>query len=249
MDAGMVNLLRDAGLADKEAQVYLALLEAGQATASRIADSTKLKRPTVYVTLESLAKKGYASKMPNKKIETWSAGDPAVLSAQLSTTAKHLLEMLPYLQSLQKRTGKHPKITYYDTEQAVWNIYKEQGFISDVCLITSWSRLRDLFPRQAEEWFKNGERGIFPLKNWRHIVTNDPEDVKIGERLAAIGQQVRSVPGSDAHAVDLAIYGNKFSVTLIEKEPFIVVIESEQLARSLRGIFEIVWRTGKKVTA
>src|SRR5262245_40680703 len=123
MDAGMVNLLIDAGLSDKEACVYLALLEAGQATVSRIAEGTKLKRPTVYVTLKSLAEKGYASKMPNKKIETYSAGDPAILSAKMSTTAKHLLEMLPYLQSLQKRTGKQPHITYHDTEEAVRNIY------------------------------------------------------------------------------------------------------------------------------
>ena len=247
MDTGMLNLIKDAGFTEKEAQVYLALLEAGRAAVSRIADATNLKRPTVYVTLKCLAERGYASKIPNKKIETYNAGDPAILGAQLSTTAKHFLEMLPYMQSLQKRTGKHPKITYHDTEEAVWNIYKEQGFSSDVCIITSYARLLHFFPRAAEEWIRNSEKGIYPLKNSRHIIANDSEDIQIAKRLATAGHDVKSIASTDAHAVDLALYGNKLSITLIEKEPFIVVIESDELVRSMRGIFEIIWKTGKPV--
>ena len=50
--------LRNFGLNDKEARVYVALLELGQTTAYAIAERSGLKRPTVYVILDDLRQKG-----------------------------------------------------------------------------------------------------------------------------------------------------------------------------------------------
>ena len=247
MDEGLVKLLAEAGLSDKESRVYLALLETGQAAVNKIAQITKLKRPIIYVTLESLEEIGYANKVPNKTVSTYSAGDPAVISAQLSTTSKHFQEMLPYLQTLGMRTGKRPKISSYDSVEAIWRAFKEQSLESDVSVITSYGRIYHLFPKLTEEWLKNCEKGVYKLKNWRHVITDDPKDIEIGKRLAAIGQKVKSVRSVDSHGVDLVVYGNKVSMTLIDKEPFINIIESEALGRSMRGIFDIVWKTGKWV--
>ncbi len=247
MDEGLVKLLAEAGLSDKESRVYLALLETGQATVNRIAQITKLKRPIIYVTLESLEKIGYASKVPNKTVSTYSAGDPAVISAQLSTTSKHFLEMLPYLQTLGMRTGKRPKISFYDAEEAIWRIFKEQSHESDASVVTSYGRIYHHFPKLTEEWLKSCERGIYKLKNWRHIITDEPKDIEIGKRLAAIGQKVKSIHGANTRVVDMVIHDNKVSITLIDKEPFINIIESEALALSMREIFDIVWKAGKWV--
>ena len=96
MDSGMVRLFEDSGLSEKESRVYLALLELGQASVSRVADAAKLKRSITYVTLESLNEKGYASIVGGKKIAIYAAGDPTMLSARLSTTARHFAEVLPY---------------------------------------------------------------------------------------------------------------------------------------------------------
>ncbi|KKR30424.1 MAG: Transcriptional regulator, TrmB, partial [Parcubacteria group bacterium GW2011_GWC1_39_8] len=53
--------LKDIGLSDKEAAVYLALLSFDKALVSDISEKAKIKRPTTYVILETLAKKGLVS--------------------------------------------------------------------------------------------------------------------------------------------------------------------------------------------
>ena len=247
MDEGLVKLLENAGMRDKESRVYLALLEAGQATVGRIAQITKLKRPIIYVTLEGLRGKGYANKISNRTVNTYSAGDPSVIGAQLNTTAKQFSEMLPYMQTLERRSGKRPRVTFFDAPQAIWGIYKEQSHYADVSLITSYSRLYQHFPNETEEWLRNCENGVYLLRNWQHVITSEPKDVEIGKRLASTGQKVKSITSKETHVVDIAIYENKISITLIDKEPFINVIESAPLVRSMRGIFDIVWKTGKPV--
>lgn len=85
------------------------------------------------------------------------------------------------------------------------------------------------------------------MKNWKHIITDSPQDIEIGKHLAVIGQKVKSIHDTKTHSVDLALYENKFSITLISEEPFISTIESEPLSLSMRGIFDIIWKTGKWV--
>ncbi len=52
------SVLQAAGLTDKEARIYLAALELGQAPVLRIAQKAGIKRPTAYVTLGELQAKG-----------------------------------------------------------------------------------------------------------------------------------------------------------------------------------------------
>ena len=54
----LLNSIKDLGLNDKEAKVYLALLKFGEANVSDIADEAGMKRPTVYVILDEIRKKG-----------------------------------------------------------------------------------------------------------------------------------------------------------------------------------------------
>lgn len=50
-------ILQRIGFTEKEAKVYLSLLEFGETVTSAIARHSQLKRPTVYLTLENLQKK------------------------------------------------------------------------------------------------------------------------------------------------------------------------------------------------
>ena len=50
--------LQDAGLSETEAKIYLAALELGQTSVSRIARKSGIKRTTIYLSLENLMEKG-----------------------------------------------------------------------------------------------------------------------------------------------------------------------------------------------
>ena len=245
-DPGLVKLLSDSGLPGKEALVYVSLLENGKATATKISKQTGLKRPTTYIILESLSKKGYASQVPGKKVSMYMPGDPAILGAKLNTTAKYFLEMLPYLQTLQNKSGSRPKISYYDSEEAIWGVFRETSQYPDVRLITSYERLSKYYPHETEEWLKSCERKVYRLKNWKHLISKTSEIPKTERRLIASGQNVRMLPDIDMHDIDLAIYQNKISITFIAQRPFMVIIESNEIAHSMGNLFDFVWNSSRQ---
>ncbi|MBI4088863.1 hypothetical protein HY415_02080 [Candidatus Kaiserbacteria bacterium] len=245
-DPGLVKLLNDSGLSEKEGLVYVSLLENGSATATKISKQTGLKRPTTYLILESLLKKGYANQIPERKVNLYMPGDPAILAAKLNTTAKYFLEMLPYLQTLQNKSGNRPKISYYDSEEAIWGVFRETSQYPDVRLITSYGRLFKYYPRETEEWLRNYEKRLYHLKNWRHLVSEISRIPEVEKRLIASGQDVRSLPDIDMHDIDLAIYQNKTSITFIAQNPFMVVIESNEFAHSMSNLFDFVWNLSKQ---
>lgn len=54
----MLDELKKIGLSENEAEVYIALLELGSATAQEIAAKSGIKRTTIYVQIEALMKMG-----------------------------------------------------------------------------------------------------------------------------------------------------------------------------------------------
>ncbi|MBS3097523.1 hypothetical protein J4209_01865 [Candidatus Woesearchaeota archaeon] len=68
--------LRKFGLSDREIKVYLALLELGEALASKIAEKTNTPRTLSYDILENLLKKGLVSYVIKSNKKYFSAFDP-----------------------------------------------------------------------------------------------------------------------------------------------------------------------------
>ena len=63
------SILQKIGLSDKDAEVYLACLELGTQPASVIARKAGLKRPTTYLILEGLLKRGLVSEYTGSNVK------------------------------------------------------------------------------------------------------------------------------------------------------------------------------------
>lgn len=245
MDNDLLKLVEQAGFTEKEARVYLALLELGQGDVSDIAKIAELKRSIIYVILEGLIKRGYASEVPNKKINTYQAADPSVIVAQLKSVTKNFLEMLPFLQTLGGKNKKRPKMTYYETKEGIWKVYEEIGQAKDPFYITSYSFIEKAFPGSVEKWIKEDEKTA--LADGYHLVPNNPDDIEIGKKFSKANQRVRIIESVENLQMDFTIFENKLAITSLADSPFVVVIESEDLINSMRPIFEIAWRSGKDI--
>lgn len=73
--AHLAQTLAQIGLKEKEVGVYLALLSLGSSTAYHIAQHCEVKKPTVYVILDDLRKKGLVLKIPHAKKALFAARD------------------------------------------------------------------------------------------------------------------------------------------------------------------------------
>lgn len=246
MDIDLIKLLEQAGFTEKEARVYLALLELGQADVSDIAKKSELKRSIIYVLLEGLIKRGYVSEVLNKKINTYQAIDPSVILSQLKSIAKNFSEMLPIFRTLHNKGENRPKITYHETKEGIWNTYQEINQSKEALFISSYERITKHFPGVIEEWITLYQKGLIPLKG-KHLIANNAFDLEVMRKFKMIGQETKYLPEINDFNMDLTIYGNKLAITSLEEKPFVVIIESEGLVKSMRPIFEIAWNKGEDI--
>ena len=246
MDESLTKLLEQAGFTTKEALVYLALLELSQGRVIEIAKKTGLKRPIIYIILEGLIKRGYVSELPDKKINTYQAVDPSIILSKLRLTTKNFSEMLPFFRTLHNKGANRPKITYHETKEGIWNTYEEMSQAAKPFFITSHVRIGKHFTNGVDHWLDGLRTGVYKFKS-NNLVPDTAEEIAIGRRFLKVGQKVRVLPGLKGMNMDFAIFNNKLAITSLEDEPFIVIIESEELVKSMRPIFEIAWQKGKEI--
>jgi len=102
------------GLNEKEAKVYLALLELGPATAYRIAPKAGIKRSIAYVVLENLQTKGLVSVVPQGERRLFVADDPGKLLGEMEQRKELYKRFLPNLEALYSDASKrkNPKCSF-----------------------------------------------------------------------------------------------------------------------------------------
>ncbi len=246
MDNQLLKLLENSGFTEKEAQVYLALLELGQGDVTDISKISGLKRSIIYVILEGLIKRGYVSELPDKKINTFQASDPSIILRQLQGTTKNFSEMLPIFRTLSNRGTQKPKITYHETKKGIWNMYEEMSRTKNPFFITSYASIDKFFPKAISQWVEEDiKNGL--VQDGYHLMPDDEENIEIGKRFKKANQRVRVLSELKDIKMDFTLFGNKLAITSLEDNPFIVVIESEELVKSMRPIFKIAWERGKEI--
>ena len=120
------NEIKKLGLSDKEAKVYLAALELGQATAAEIAAFSGIVRVTAYVILEELRKKGLVSAFLKSKKTYFAAEPPERLShlfeieeRRLKESFSGLKKILPDLNKLYESRGERPKVRLFEGREGI----------------------------------------------------------------------------------------------------------------------------------
>jgi sugar-specific transcriptional regulator TrmB len=246
MDQELIKLLESSGFTEKEAKVYLALLELGKGDVGEIAKISDLKRPIIYILLEGLIKRGYATQLPDKKVNTYQAIDPSVILNQLKLTTKNFSEMLPFMQTLADKGKKKPKITYIENKEGIWNIYQKINFVKEAYFISSYVDIDKAFPDAVDDWIENYKKGKIPVRG-KHLLPNNPEEIKYGKMIKEVGQEVRIFTTAEKYQMDFTLYENKLAITSFEENPFMVLIESEALVNSMKPFFELAWKKGEEV--
>ena len=96
----LATLLEQFGLNEKEAKVYLACLELGQAPVSSIARNIKEQRVTTHYILKGLVAKGIAQSFVKNKSAFYSVIQPDKLFQNRETKIEIFKEKLPELMAI-----------------------------------------------------------------------------------------------------------------------------------------------------
>ena len=240
--------LIDAGLSEKQADVYLACLEAGPSKIPQIASSAQIKRTTVYGIVEELVAMGLVRSSYKGKRRLYEAQDPALILAMLEAKKKRITEILPDLSKLFISHHVRPKINFFEGREGVRKIY-------DDVLECKTKQVKEIVRvRQHNEAVGDAFINEFIKKRVaRGIVTHNlhPKhgDLYTGERGMEDPKKkryVRYLPPSVFYAAMIMIYDHKVAMVSTKEENFGFIIESKEFSNTLSAYFDFMWGLGSK---
>lgn len=246
----MLKELQDIGLSEKESRVYLAALELGQTTAEKLAKHAKVNRSTTYVQLESLMAKGLVSTHEEDKKTVFAPESPELLKRllqkqkdEVTTKERDLTSILPALLQQFEGAGERPVVRFYPGKEGITAVREEVFSTKEKQLYvlfsyeTSMSKIYT--QKEIDEYTdRRNELGIHSKaiytrqeyfeKAWTDNIT-----------------EVRFIPNIRL-TVDIRIFDDKTALFSLEGAPFALVIESVQVASSMKSIFNFLWQAGIK---
>lgn len=242
LDKVSLNLLTKAGLNDKQARVYLALLKLGQAGVTQIAEAALLKRSITYVVLDELISHGYVSPAASSaKKRTYAATDPNALASQLEQTAHEFKDMLPYLRAMQRQAGK-PHVAYYSGLEGLQKAFSQIRRPKEARYALSVHQATPFIAQEIQRWSKLYLEGK-SRPGGRHLLTDTEEDRIYGRALTQGGQVVRYLAKGQDLGMDLALVDGTVFLTTFDHDIHVTVIESETLSHSLALIYDLAWHS------
>jgi len=238
----LIQTLSSLGLSEKESRVYIALLQLGRASSYSISSRSQLKKPTTYVILDELIKKGLVKKIPRVKKQQYVALPPEELFANAEERLKQAKKALPELITMAENEKVKVQTLFYEgisgVEEAIRFNLKEMngkelvGFYATGEDATK--ELLDVFNIYPSEIFNAGikVRGITPEhESTREILEVDRKH----------GLIVKTVP-IDTYSSRVSIEaGDTFVRIILMKPQQALIIKNQELAQCIKQIFEMVY--------
>jgi sugar-specific transcriptional regulator TrmB len=243
--------LQEIGLSEKEAQVYLALLQVDSESIQDIAKNTGINRTTVYPVLETLEKKGLVTEVeigkkthyqgePPERLETYVERQKVTLEEH----AKRLRDIIPQIKSVQREQGERPIVKYFEGKEGIISSMEEMYTSKDqddtAYLVYSKDLLDSLFTTEERGKYKKIRLGkevrtkvLYTYSKGE--ITNDStgERIKIDEQKYPI-------------TCDISIYEDRVRINTLGKSLSGIFIKSKDVAETLRIIFSVEFDQLKK---
>ncbi|MEK7084838.1 MAG: helix-turn-helix domain-containing protein [Patescibacteria group bacterium] len=229
--------LRQCGLSEKEASLYLATLELGSASVQKIAQKADVVRSTAYEVLETLRGQGFVTTFLKKKARYYSAQDPAHVLRMLEGKIELFKEALPEMNALIGEARHRPTVRFYQGNDELNIVLKE--VLDEADELLGFSSIDDLW-REFDHMKFVRER--MKRKIPARIILRDSERAR--QRRAAGPtelRQVRIMNGALQYHGAVYIWKNKVAMFSFLHDIVGVVIESREIAETERAMFEQLW--------
>lgn len=238
----MQEQLMALGFSQKEAKVFLALLEYGNQPASVIAKRTQLPRPTVLYLFKDLEKKGYIRKTKQGRTQYFYA-DPKFLKQakkeELSSQEQELEKLVPLLEEFKSPYSSPPKIQIFEGLDNCRKSYSQ--LLESTTDIYEFAAHDDLV-KMGEEFMENfievrAKRGVMLHAICKKTKLHQAYDRKNQEQERTL---LMFDPSIGELYSSIAIYENKVLLLNLYHDAFAILIESREVAETLKTIFKLV---------
>lgn len=235
------KILEHLGFSPNEIRVYIATLQSGLSSAQEIAEKAGIKRTTAYSVLGYLVKRGVIGKAKVGVKTRFLASSPDKLMAMVDELRTALKRGLPELRAMYNAGDTKPRITFYEGDHAVQNVYDD----------TLAEKPDEILEWNTDEYFQFDQHKVDP-----HYID---KRVTLGiraKRIAGYGSgwqkkhkrydrselsETLIVPRDQFWpSTEVNIYNDKVAF-LNYAEQMSVIIESKAIANTIRQAYHLSW--------
>jgi len=249
----LISSLIEFGLSDKEAKIYISLLEFEIATVNQIAKVSGINRSSAYVVLEALKKRGLVSISEDKNVQQYIPTSPNVLLKTAEALAnkqeqlrKNIDAIVPDLKALHKGTTQKPVVRVFEGKEGLISLFEDSLTSKEKLLrvTSSFPNLLDVIP---PNYFADYLRRRIEKKiKMRGIQSKGgPIQDALDAMPKTFDEQILVGDKNFKFPSNIAIYDNKVVYISHQHSGIGVLIESKEMADVMKSIFDLAF-TGAK---
>lgn len=230
------------GLSQNETRVYLAALELGETTISRMAKKSKVKRATTYLAVGALQARGLLTASKKGKRSVYFAENPKKLLESFDERRESITRVIPELLAIANAIDVKPKIQYFEGRAGVEETFRDILRSSGDEVLEWYS---ESYATDFDEKFFSSHYTPERIKKGIHVRALVPDVPLMRENAERNVEELRQTklldPAKYHIKMELNVY-DKRKVSIISfKEEFGIIIESEIIHDSLKNLFELMW--------
>lgn len=234
-----ITSLKNLGLSDQEAGVYLALLKLGGAKASIIAKEVGIKRTTAYATLTQMAKKGFVNVYFRKSRRFYYAQKPTKIALLFKKKVENFSNIIPFLESLDKKQAQTFGLRFIETKRELEEFYVEileEYKNREYSVIGNTKAWEGVEPEFFTQYRKN--RAKVNIRT-RLLLTSDSE--KLNPTDSKLLRDYRFLPKKCQFKSTIDIFDDKILIVNPSLSSLAIVIAIPAMTDVFHTIFELLW--------
>lgn len=241
-------------LGENEARTYLATLELGTPTMSRLSKKTGIPRSTTYLIIDELEERGLISRTTHEGKSKVIAAEPETVRNILEKDIRSLKDLktefeqkLPELRALQVKYHNKPKVQYFEGEENIRNLLLtivEESKNSEYLNLCQGYSKKHAGLAQDPEYLTEAINLVKKYNvSGREILENMKSAKEHKKNIKGTKVEVRLAPplkNEKTTHIDKYIWIDK--VAFINSEiDYAVMIEDKFIAENERISFEVLW--------
>jgi sugar-specific transcriptional regulator TrmB len=244
MKTNLLVWLQDTGLDEQRANIYLAALNLGEASAKDLAESVGVARTAVYDNLKVLEAKGYVRSIREGKRHVYVPLHPKELYNRFENQKNQLKDLLPDFLAIYAEKEIKPFTQLFQGQYAAREVYENilrTATDEYVYFSPSELTLQVVDRKFMQDWVNRRVAKGLRSRSLR-VKDKSKVDGEVFTSEAKYLRQIRYLHGHIDLKASIYIYGNNVGVISTKKENTAFIIHSPDLAFSLKQIFEFIWQ-------
>ena len=227
------------GLSVQEADIYVALLKQGGASASVLAQDIGMKRTTVYAILRNLTEKGFSSVYFRRGKRVFHDQKPHKVASLVEQKLKSFNEAIPFLESMDRSQVQKLGLRFIESKKELESFYNEvlidqknRGY-RIIGSTPSWEGIDpDYFVKFREK------RAKANIQTRLLLTAESKEESPTDKELL---RQVRFLPKRYDFRSTLDIFDDKVLIVSPELSSLAVIVAVPAMVDIFNSIFEMLW--------